>query len=116
MLKYLVDLNEKRDIVVIFSNKYAEEIVYKDVLDEAAKVLHIKTIYTLTDVEKIPQDWTGERGRISAEIINRDIPDWKERYFYLSGPHPMVAGFEKTLDDMGAPSSQIKKDFFPGFA
>jgi len=116
MLKFLIDTKEQRDIVVIFSNKYAEEIVYKDVLDEAANVLHIKTIYTLTDVEKIPQDWMGERGRISAEIINRDIPDWKERHFYLSGPHGMVAGFEKTLHDMGIPSSYIKKDFFPGFA
>lgn len=116
MLKYLIDMNEKRDIVVIFSNKYIEDIVYKDVLDEAARVLSIKTIYTLTDIEKIPQEWTGERGRISAEIINRDIPDWKQRYFYLSGPHGMVAGFERTLHEMGVMRTSVKKDFFPGFA
>lgn len=116
MLKYLIDTNEKRDIVVIFSNKYAEDIVYKDILDIAATALGIRTIYTLTDVEKIPATWQGERGRISAEIIAQEIPDWKERIFYLSGPHLMVTGFEKTLHDMGTPSSHIKKDFFPGFA
>lgn len=116
MLKYLIDTNEKRDIVVMFSNKYAEDIVYADVLSQASELLGIKTIYTLTDLEKIPADWQGERGRISAEIIAKEIPDWKERHFYLSGPHPMVAGFEKTLRDMGVLRTHIKKDFFPGFA
>lgn len=115
MLKYLIDTKEQRDIIVLFSNKYEEDIVYKDILDQAESELGIRTIYTLTDIEKIPQDWTGEKGRISPEMIEKYIPDWKERLFYLSGPHMMVVGFETTLRQMGLPRSLIKKDFFPGF-
>jgi ferredoxin-NADP reductase/Na+-translocating ferredoxin:NAD+ oxidoreductase RnfD subunit len=115
MLKFLSDTGEKRDIVTLFSNKYVEDIVYKDVLDEAEQKLGIRTIYTLTDVDKIPQGWTGEKGRITSDIIIRQIPDWHDRIFYLSGPHMMVTGFEKTLFDMGVTRSSIKKDFFPGF-
>lgn len=115
MLKFLIDTSEKRDIAVLFSNKYQEDIVYKDVLDEAEKKLGIPTIYTLTDTEKIPQTWNGERGRITSEIIMRHIPDWKDRTYYLSGPHIMVTGFEKTLREMGVSRAHIKKDFFPGF-
>jgi ferredoxin-NADP reductase len=48
-------------------------------------------------------------------MIQTEIPDWKERLFYLSGPHAMVVAFEKVLRDMGVASSQIKIDFFPGF-
>lgn len=115
MLKYLLDTKEHRDIIVLYSNKYADEIVYTDVLQEAAEKLGMRTVYTLTDVEKIPQDWQGERGRISGNLITRYIPDWKERIFYLSGPHVMVVGFEKTLKEMGVSRGHIKKDFFPGF-
>lgn len=115
MLKFLCDTQEKRDIITLFSNKYVEDIVYKDVLDEAEEKLGIRTIYTLTDTEKIPQNWEGERGRITSEIIMRQISDWQERTYYLSGPHVMVTGFEKTLLEMGVSRSHIKKDFFPGF-
>jgi ferredoxin-NADP reductase len=36
--------------------------------------------------------------------------------FYISGPHPMVALFQKTLRGMGVARSHIKVDFFPGLA
>jgi ferredoxin-NADP reductase len=114
MLKYLIDKNIKLSATLLFSNKFARDIVYKDVLDEAYQKLGIKTYYTLTDEENIPQDWNGWRGRINAEMISQ-IPDWKSSFYYLSGPHAMVSGFEKTLSELGVGKTQIKKDFFPGF-
>lgn len=115
MIKYLLDTNEKRDIVMLFSNKVKEDIVYKDVFDQAEKIIGVKTFYNLTDLEQIPSDWSGKRGRISQEMIEELVPDWRERVFYLSGPHGMVVGFEKTLGDLGVVKNKIKKDFFPGF-
>jgi len=38
-----------------------------------------------------------------------------ERLFYLSGTRGMVDAFERVLQMMGVRSSQIIKDFFPGF-
>ena len=114
MLKYLIDTNTKMNILVIFSNKIAADIVYKDVLDQASANLGIKTYYTLTDEENIPADWNGGRGRIDAKTISR-IPYYKEAYYYLSGPHVMVKGFEQALSELGIPKTQIRKDFFPGF-
>ncbi len=116
MIKYLLDTNQKRPIVLIYSNKTKDEIVYTDIFAEAATKLGIKTVYTLTDEQSVPVDWQGRVGRIDATMIQQEIPDFGERLFYLSGPHTMVAGFEKTLSEMRIPSSQIKKDFFPGFA
>lgn len=113
MIKYLLDKGERRDIVLLYSNKLVSEIMYADVWNSAGQNLGIKTVYTLT--EKYPVDWKGRTGRIDAKMIEGEVPDWKERYFYLSGPHGMVAGFEQTLKNMGVGSSQIKIDFFPGF-
>lgn len=115
MIKYLIDKNEKRDIILFYSNKYASEIMYKDVFDEALDSLGIKTIYTLTDKSRVPLDWVGKVGRVDKIMIEDSLTDWKDRYYYLSGPHVMVVAFEDTLKKMGIPKSQIKIDFFPGF-
>lgn len=112
MIKYLLDTNQRRDIIIMYSNAHESEIVYNDVFD-AASVIGIKTIYTLTDKDALPQNWTGEVGRINSEMIQKYIPDYKERMFYLSGSQPMVDGTEETLRNMGI--TTIKKDFFPGF-
>src|SRR5579872_7212106 len=49
MLKYLLDSQQRRDIVLFYANKTADEIVYKDVLNAAHTKLGVKTFYTLTD-------------------------------------------------------------------
>lgn len=91
-------------------------IFYADVLVDAHEKLGIKTVLTLTDQTKIPADWQGYTGYINAGMIVKEVPDFKQRMYYISGPHSMVTAFEKTLKDMSVPGSQIKIDFFPGFA
>lgn len=115
MIKYCIDTNQKRSIVLLYANKVASEIAYTDVFEEARK-LGIKTVYTLTDTTSVPPHWQGRVGRITKEMIKEEIPDFIERTFYLSGPHAMVTAYEDTLKEIGVPALQIKKDFFPGYA
>ena len=115
-IKYLLDMKERRDIVLFYSNRTIADIAYKEIFDEAQTHIGLKTVYTITDVLPIGTVWEGKTGYITAGIIRDEVPDFLDRYFYLSGPHGMVAAFEKTLEDIGVHQSQIKKDFFPGFA
>ncbi|HSX09554.1 MAG TPA: hypothetical protein VLF93_05340 [Candidatus Saccharimonadales bacterium] len=114
MIKYLSDTGETRDIVLCYSNKTEDEIAYKDIFDEAHTKFGLKVVYTLTDLHNIPHGWKGETGRINADLIKREIPDFAERLFYLSGPQSMVNGYEKVLKNIGVHQNNIKKDFFPG--
>ncbi len=116
MVKYLIDNHEKRDIVLFYSNKLASEIVYKNIFDQAERDLGIRTVYILTDEKQLPQNWSGKTGYINEAMVKAEVPDFNERIFYLSGPHTMVDAYKKTLLKMGIRSSQIKTDFFPGFA
>ncbi len=112
MIQYLVDRNERRDIVILYSNRTAADIAYRDVLDKAGK-LGIKTVYAVTG-EPAPAGAYG--GPIDAGLIRKQIPDYQDRDFYISGPHAMVDAFKTTLDGMGVSRFRIKSDFFPGFA
>lgn len=114
MLKYLLDMQQRRDIILFYVNRRADEIVYKDILSAAAAKLGVKIFYILTDTTAVPPRWPGLVGRINAETLARTVPDLQERVFYLSGPPDMVRAQEQILISMRVKSNHIKKDFFPG--
>jgi ferredoxin-NADP reductase len=114
MIRDLLDRREQRPITLLFSNRTAADIAYRDVFDRAAE-LGIKTVYTLTDKTAVPAGWTGAVGRIDEAMIRKEVPDFAERQFFLSGTHAMVTGCETVLLNIGVKKSQITKDFFPGF-
>lgn len=116
IIQYLLDEKEKRDIILLYSAKTINDFAYKELFDVAAQKLHIKVVYTITDQENIPSNWKGYFGRITADLISKEIPDFHERFFYLSGPNSMVESYEELLKKIGVHRNHIKKDYFPGFA
>ncbi len=113
MLQYLLDKKETRPIVMFYSNKTAGDIAYKDVFDRAYNELGIKTVYALTDEKAaVPGAYNGP---VDARLVMQQVPDYRERIFYISGPHGMVEAFKKILREAGVSRFKIKSDFFPGF-
>lgn len=106
MIKYLVDINQKRDITVIYSAKTISDFVYTDVYKEAEDKLEIKTIYVDTETQ----------GHFDTTRLVKEIPDYKERTFYISGSHGVVSAFENVLKELHVHRNQIVTDYFPGFA
>jgi glycine betaine catabolism B len=114
MVQDLIDRRDERSLVVLYGNQSADEIAYADVFDRAARELNIKTIYAVADSKAAPPDM--HRGFIDAALIQREVPDYRERTFYISGPRAMVVQFRGVLKELGVARSRIKEDFFPGFA
>jgi ferredoxin-NADP reductase/Na+-translocating ferredoxin:NAD+ oxidoreductase RnfD subunit len=106
MVKYLIDINQKRDIVIVYSAKTVSEFVYTNVFKEAWDKLGIRTIYIDSE----------NQGHIDAARLSREIPDYKERTFYISGSHGVVDSFEQILKNLHVPARQVVTDYFPGFA
>ena len=102
----LLELEKKKvqkDIILIYSNKDEEHIVFKDTLDNLARVynrLNIKYIFS-------PQ-------RADENLIKETVPDIKEHLFYISGPMRLVKAVEESLYQLEVDKANIKKDYFPG--
>ncbi len=116
MLKYLVDARQPRPIVLFYANRTVDEIVYKDVLDQAERELGIRTVYAITDTRRLPPGWRGRVGYIGPQLIKDEVPDYLNCTFYLSGPPAMVEAFKQMLAELHVPRSQIKTDLFAGLA
>lgn len=113
MLKYLVDTNQARDIVLLYAARTPADIVYRDVFDEAATKLGVRVVYLVDSGQAVAPFRVG---RVTPELIQELIPDFAERLFYISGPHGMVVGTGESLTKIGVPARNIKKDFFSGYA
>jgi ferredoxin-NADP reductase/Na+-translocating ferredoxin:NAD+ oxidoreductase RnfD subunit len=114
MVQELINRGQPRPIVLLYGNNKLDEIAYAEVFDRAARELGLRTIYAVAEDEVT--DRAMHRGFIDEHLIKREVPDFRERTFYISGPRAMVVRFQRALKELGVARSHIKVDFFPGFA
>jgi len=114
MIQHMMDVGAKRDVTLFYGNNKAQEIAYVDVFNRAENELGLRTVYAVA--EHAHTETNFHKGFIDADLIMREMPDYAERLFYVSGPRSMVLKFEEVLAELGIAKSRIKTDFFPGFA
>ena len=114
IIQHMLDVGDRRVATLFYGNNRANEISYVDVFDRAENELGIRTVYAVANPSQTETNF--HPGFIDAELIKREMPDYAERMFYISGPRAMVVTFENVLMEMGISRRRIKTDFFPGFA
>lgn len=103
MVKYLIDSNEKRDIVLIHVVASADELTYKEVFVQGVQI-GLKTI-----------PWDSEKlGHLTDIKLKELVPDFAERKYYISGSNGMVHAVKKTLGALRIKPTSIKTDYFAG--
>jgi ferredoxin-NADP reductase/Na+-translocating ferredoxin:NAD+ oxidoreductase RnfD subunit len=116
MVKYLTDRGEDRNVVLLYVNRRYDEIVYRNIFDAAERAFDFRASYALTDPSTAPAGWNGELGRIDAAMIARQIPDYSERLFYISGSPGLVLAVTEALHQLGVNDDQVRTDHFSGLA
>ncbi|MBI2305214.1 MAG: oxidoreductase [Chloroflexi bacterium] len=113
MLRYVADKNLPFDVVLLYGNSTGEEICFRQELEALAReVPSFRVEHILTSP---PPGWTGHTGFINADLVQKLIPDYRERLFYLSGPPRMVLALQNQLSSLEIPDSQVRRDSFTGY-
>lgn len=112
MARYLLDTNQQRDIILFYAVRGEADIAYRSMLSEASRI-GLRVVYVPSEAG---EDWSGERGYVTADMIQRHVSDFAKRTFYLSGPNAMVESYKKMLLGLGLKRNGIVTDYFPGFA
>lgn len=111
--KYATDKNLSNKITLFYGCHTPNDIVFRKEFVELSKQNSNLKVY-LT-VNKATPDWTGSTGRIDAEVIRREIPDFKEYIFYACGPPPMVKAMQDLVESLGLSKEKLKIEYFPGY-
>jgi ferredoxin-NADP reductase len=83
MVQDLINRRDDRSIIMLYGDDNVKGIAYADVFDRAERELGIKTVYAVAEDASFKANM--HKGLIDAALIQREVPDYKERVFYLSG-------------------------------
>jgi ferredoxin-NADP reductase len=94
ILRTLFDKKKTAGNKLFFSNKTAEDIIYKE---ELLKILGENVVFVLTKEKNARYI----NARINEKFIKEQISDFS-RHFYVCGPDPMVAELVAGIQNAGA--------------
>ena len=112
--KYAVDTKLDVDLVLLYGNRSLNDIAFKEDFDIMQKEFpRLKVVHVLC--EKKP-DFKCREGQIDMNIIREEIPDYRERKFYLCGPPGMVTSMQDILvEQLAVKKEDIITESFRGY-
>jgi ferredoxin-NADP reductase len=111
--KYCTDMHLDTKITLLYGNSTESDIVFRkelEALQEQNK--NLKVVFTLNEADS---RWKGATGFITADMIQKEIPDYKDTVFYTCGPPAMVKVMEKLVEQLSLPKTQLKREYFTGY-
>jgi 3-phenylpropionate/trans-cinnamate dioxygenase ferredoxin reductase subunit len=112
MLRTLADRKDRRKLTLVYANREWDQITFRDELNQLKDKLDLRIFYVL---EKPPVGWQGETGFINQNILEKILPEIKEKNkaeIFICGPAPMMNAVEKTLDNLGVWSGDFHSERF----
>ncbi len=115
--RFAADKKLPTDIVLLYGNDREQEIIFREDLDRMAAVnKNMRIVYTLTAADIDKENWPGRVGYIDEGMVKEEIPDYRERVFYICGPPGMVESLVGILKDkLNVDKDRIKTENFTGY-
>jgi predicted ferric reductase len=110
MLRTLADRGDRRPQLLVYGARSWEEITFREELELLQGRLDLRVVYVLSEAD---EEWNGERGRITYELLERYLPQDKPSFLYfICGPPPMMDAVEDALRRAGVPWPSIYTERF----
>jgi len=111
--QYCTDMRLDTKVTLLYGNRMEEDIAFRKELESIQEQNeHLKVVLSLNEASG---GWKGATGLITAEMIKKEIPDYKETVFYTCGPPKMVEMMGKLVEQLGLPKTQLKREYFTGY-
>ncbi|MBE0476068.1 MAG: ferric reductase-like transmembrane domain-containing protein [Coriobacteriia bacterium] len=94
---------------LVFAAKAEEDLVFREEIGRLSDVLPLKVAYVL---EEPPEGWTGERGFVTRELLERYVAEPLERDYFLCGPPAMLDAVSAALAEMRVPARRVHYERF----
>lgn len=109
-LRSMADRGETRPLVLLYGSRDEESITFREELESLQQRLpNLKVVHVLT---KPSPAWTGERGFIDREKLEKYAPRDVQVEYFICGPDPMMDAVESALKAMGVPASDYHAERF----
>ncbi|HEV7344887.1 MAG TPA: ferric reductase-like transmembrane domain-containing protein [Devosia sp.] len=109
-LKAMQARGDKRNTILFYANSDLESAAFREDLAELERGLNLKVVHVL---EQAPPGANFEEGYVTAEILQRHLPETVDGYkFLLCGPPAMTEAVRSCIVEMGVPESDVDSEVF----
>ncbi|MEW9583468.1 ferric reductase-like transmembrane domain-containing protein [Paraburkholderia sp. DGU8] len=108
MIRTLADRGDTRPLVLLYGSKTWDSLTFREELETLTTRLDLKVVYVLSQP---PEGWTGESGRITAEVFMRHLPpQYAAHEYFICGPDVMMDAIETALGEMKVPLARYHSE------
>lgn len=112
MLRFINDTQQKGKFLLLYGNRTENDIAYKKELESLIKTIDtLRVIHILSELSPL-DPWTGEKGFITHDILQRAIDFDTKPSFFLCGPPIFTQKMATLLQEFSVPQEQIKQELF----
>ncbi len=110
-LQTMADRRDPRPVLLIYADKQWGTVAFRDELASLSEGrLDLRTVYVL---EEPPEDWDGETGFVTPDLLDRQLPQEDfPRHYFICGPPPMMDAVHPALLKLGVPEDRIQLEKF----
>ena len=110
MLRTMADRRDVRPALLVYANRDWDGVAFREELESLMSELDLTVVHVL---ERAPEDWTGETGYVTAEVLSRHLPPGFRRFqYFICGPDPMMDAAEAALLRLGVPPERVHTERF----
>lgn len=110
MLRTLADRDETRPLLLLYGNKNWDDVIFREEIERLQGGLNLQVVHVL---EQPPEDWQGESGLLTPELLSRCLPADRDRFeYFICGPRPMIQVVEHALHGQRVPMGRVHTELF----
>src|SRR6266702_4308533 len=106
------DLGLNRDVVFLHSARTPADIIFRNELSQlSASADRLRVVHVCESVG-LEKDWRGPVGRLSLELMERYVPDFREREVFTCGPAGYMQSVRQILAESGHDPARYHQENF----
>jgi ferredoxin-NADP reductase len=111
--RYLTDQCWTGDIYLIYSCHSPSNIIFREDLEYIQRrFANVHVTLVVSDTEG--NEWKGQTGRITKELLQEVVPSVAKHHFHICGPNAFMASVREMLASLGVPSEEVMTEIFVG--
>ena len=112
MLQALETREDPRPVFMFHAANDYDDLTFREELDAMAE--RMPTLTLVNVLLRADEDWEGETGFVTADILTRHLPPrlYRRFQYFICGPTPLMDAMETTLPQIGVPPERVHTERF----
>ncbi|MDP2234076.1 MAG: oxidoreductase, partial [Actinomycetota bacterium] len=112
MLQALETRQDPRPVHVFHAANDYDDLTFREELAEVAE--RMPTLTLVTVLLNAGEEWDGERGFVTADLLTRHLPPafYRRFQYFVCGPAPLMDAMEEVLPSIGVPADRVHTERF----